>query len=318
MKLQDTKLQDTKEDTDDNDFSKADHFRCDPIHIFNSLQFLDDEALHIDIRPAKTYDTHHIRFFINIPVDSPQEYVLKHAEQAISSLPKELVIHVYCISSEEQMKQQTDKVWYESLHQLMSASLGQQYTLQSFNVSKLSYSEFAQRLPFLKTRQVPPKRDGATWTVYPSMIMEQPALYLGDADHAESKRVMEDLGITHVVNVTASVKCMFEGSGIKYLQCKIADDWFESIDQHFAECIAFMKAAFEQDAKHRVLVHCQAGVSRSSTIIIAYLMQMHKMPYAQAVEFVTAQRKIAQPNGGFQRQLQSWEERGCKALELEQ
>ena len=52
-----------------------------------------------------------------------------------------------------------------------------------------------------------------------------------------------------------------------------------------------------------VLVHCFAGVSRSSTCVIAYLMQEKKKTFFEAFTFVRSKRQIAFPNIGFQKQL---------------
>ena len=47
------------------------------------------------------------------------------------------------------------------------------------------------------------------------------------------------------------------------------------LKQHFQTCIKFIKEAIEDGGV--VLVHCFAGVSRSATIVIAYLMQEIEM-----------------------------------------
>jgi len=52
-----------------------------------------------------------------------------------------------------------------------------------------------------------------------------------------------------------------------------------------------------------VLVHCFAGVSRSATIVLAYLMQEHGMSYTEAMKFVKAARWFINPNEGFRKQL---------------
>jgi dual specificity phosphatase 12 len=49
----------------------------------------------------------------------------------------------------------------------------------------------------------------------------------------------------------------------------------------------------------KVLVHCFAGVSRSATIIIAYMMQEHGMNYHSAFKFVKSKRPFINPNEGF-------------------
>lgn len=56
-----------------------------------------------------------------------------------------------------------------------------------------------------------------------------------------------------------------------------------------------------------MLVHCFAGVSRSATIVIAYLMQEHGLAYRDALAFVKQKRNHIHPNEGFKRQLQSFQ-----------
>ncbi|MCJ1275982.1 phosphatase [Puttea exsequens] len=55
-----------------------------------------------------------------------------------------------------------------------------------------------------------------------------------------------------------------------------------------------------------VLVHCDAGVSRSSTVVCAYLMQSHGMSSKQAIDFVQSKRSVVRPHLGFEKQLRIW------------
>ncbi|KAG0696230.1 Dual specificity protein phosphatase 10 [Chionoecetes opilio] len=57
----------------------------------------------------------------------------------------------------------------------------------------------------------------------------------------------------------------------------------------------------------RVLVHCQAGVSRSPTIVIAYLMKHTRMTMVDSYKYVKARRIIISPNLNFMGQLVEWE-----------
>ena len=57
----------------------------------------------------------------------------------------------------------------------------------------------------------------------------------------------------------------------------------------------------------KVLVHCKAGVSRSATVCIAYLMCCKTMTFEQAFEFVRARRNIISPNISFMQQLIEFE-----------
>ncbi|KAK1218650.1 hypothetical protein PQX77_018661 [Marasmius sp. AFHP31] len=56
-----------------------------------------------------------------------------------------------------------------------------------------------------------------------------------------------------------------------------------------------------------VLVHCQQGVSRSTAIVIAYLIRYRNMSYDEAFQFVLQKRPCAKPNEGFVRALRDWD-----------
>lgn len=53
----------------------------------------------------------------------------------------------------------------------------------------------------------------------------------------------------------------------------------------------------------RVLVHCAMGVSRSATVVLAFLMIYENMTLVEAIQTVQTHRDIC-PNSGFLRQLQ--------------
>ena len=68
--------------------------------------------------------------------------------------------------------------------------------------------------------------------------------------------------------------------------------------KHFAPSVRFIKEALENGGS--VFVHCYAGVSRSATMVIAYLMQEHNMNMYQAISLTKAKRPVVFPNPGFQ------------------
>ncbi|WFC97488.1 hypothetical protein MYAM1_000202 [Malassezia yamatoensis] len=64
---------------------------------------------------------------------------------------------------------------------------------------------------------------------------------------------------------------------------------------------------WRSQAPGSVLVHCQAGCSRSVTIVAAYLMWSRDLRVEQALHVIRRQRPIAEPNDGFKKQLQMYQ-----------
>ena len=63
-----------------------------------------------------------------------------------------------------------------------------------------------------------------------------------------------------------------------------------------------------REREQKVLVHCKAGISRSATICLAYLMWYHKWTLEQAYDFLKAKRRLISPNLNFMRQLLEFEQ----------
>ena len=61
--------------------------------------------------------------------------------------------------------------------------------------------------------------------------------------------------------------------------------------------------------KEAILIHCQQGVSRSCSVVIAYLMCKEGMTYDDALKAVKRKRSVCKPNVGFEIQLREWGER---------
>uniref|UniRef100_A0A8R1I6A7 Protein-tyrosine-phosphatase n=2 Tax=Caenorhabditis japonica TaxID=281687 RepID=A0A8R1I6A7_CAEJA len=59
----------------------------------------------------------------------------------------------------------------------------------------------------------------------------------------------------------------------------------------------------------RTLVHCMAGVSRSASLVMIYLVKHEHMTLRQAYHYVKASRPIIRPNVGFWKQMVDYEKR---------
>lgn len=58
--------------------------------------------------------------------------------------------------------------------------------------------------------------------------------------------------------------------------------------------------------RKRILFHCYAGISRSTTLAIAYLVHTTNMTLQDAIKFVKSKRHIIQPNNGFMKALEMY------------
>lgn len=131
----------------------------------------------------------------------------------------------------------------------------------------------------------------------PSLIEE--GLYLGDVDSARSEKVISSLQIGLIVNCTKDIPRTTQG--VDFLRIPIDDLPGSDITAHFKEAIEAIDAARKSD--RNVLVHCFAGISRSATIVAAYLMKKHGISSGEALTRIKAARPIVEPNLGFAIQL---------------
>ena len=99
-------------------------------------------------------------------------------------------------------------------------------------------------------------------------------LFIGDHVAADNKYILSRAGITHILTVGAGMYPKFPQK-FTYKWISELDSPTANLKQHFTAMLRFMKNAFATGG--RVLVHCYAGISRSATTVIAYLMKEHGM-----------------------------------------
>ena len=56
----------------------------------------------------------------------------------------------------------------------------------------------------------------------------------------------------------------------------------------------------------KVFIHCAAGVSRSASLAIGYLMKLNKWAAEEALEYVQSKRPCVDPNYSFTWQLSEY------------
>ncbi len=106
--------------------------------------------------------------------------------------------------------------------------------------------------------------------ISPSVIIDG-FLYHGDLKHAMNKTLLEELDIRRIINVCDCPLVQDILDQCHVLWINLDDDTYTDIGQHFNMTNEFLQSCKVKGEK--VLVHCQMGVSRSSAIVLAYLIK---------------------------------------------
>lgn len=138
-------------------------------------------------------------------------------------------------------------------------------------------------------------------------------LFVGNMKDAGEPEVLKRLGIDHVLNVTSTKPVYKTSQDIVYKQLHVADNGYQNLRQYFEEAFEFIELAKARGGA--VLIHCQAGVSRSPTIAVAYLIKNFPMSMIEAYRFVKSRRSIISPNLNFMGQLLEFEQSLIKMKE---
>ena len=138
-----------------------------------------------------------------------------------------------------------------------------------------------------------------------------PTLYLGARPDGERVQELKGAGVTHVVS------CLMERdrSEMEFLQedfhhlfLGVRDGMHEDIAGTLSQFFDFAAAVMASDRNAKLFVHCEVGVSRSATLVIALLMKTEAMGFFDALCRVRSKRIQVLPNIGFASQLQRLED----------
>ena len=111
-------------------------------------------------------------------------------------------------------------------------------------------------------------------------------IFLGPEGATIDDAWLREKGITRVLTVAAHSDHLTKHASIEYMQIDVDDDPNELLRPHFEAAFAFMR----EDAATNVLVHCVSGISRSATVVTAYLMATRKLPFEAALALVRERR----------------------------
>ena len=126
-----------------------------------------------------------------------------------------------------------------------------------------------------------------------------PQLYLGNNESAKDKEMLLQMEITHILVVGFYLHEYYPDT-FTYKTIEIEDNDKEQLIPLLIPAFEFIERA------EKCLVHCRAGISRSSSIVIAYIMFVGRLSYEEARKYVSSKRSEIEPNENFETQLKNF------------
>jgi atypical dual specificity phosphatase len=121
-----------------------------------------------------------------------------------------------------------------------------------------------------------------------------------------------DLALQGVSHIVTAIGMPDEPlAGIVYHSALYEDSPHTNPVAHWDAAADFIDGALSVTPTNRVLVHCAAGMSRSASTLIYYLIKRHTLSYQAAHDAVKAARDIIRPNAGFEERLRAFAANNC-------
>lgn len=141
-----------------------------------------------------------------------------------------------------------------------------------------------------------------------------PGLWLGSdsTEYKEAKKILDKNNVKQIIQLREKEGFNpYPHSGIKYFNICIEDDESENIYPYFLPCILMIqKTLFSSES---ILIHCHAGISRSASIVIAFLLYTTRRndcpavnTVKHAIEKIQSAGRTVEPNSAFLSQLESF------------
>lgn len=126
-------------------------------------------------------------------------------------------------------------------------------------------------------------------------------LFLGNNEAAKNLELLKKNNITSIL-ICGYFLSEFFPNQFNYKTLEFEDNEFEIITYALVKGIDFI------EKNKCILVHCRKGISRSSSIVIAYLMYINKQSFEKAYDFVLKKKNNIQPNVNFIKQLKEFDD----------
>ncbi|XP_071620932.1 serine/threonine/tyrosine-interacting-like protein 1 isoform X1 [Heliangelus exortis] len=284
---------------------------CDPHCLYNILQqqrrvprLAEPGYLCLlDARTQDEYDESHIVTARRIEQSPAGEYLVPDSE--------ELGYIRYCVVYDCQSSS-LDCWDYEEEEKEKDAEEGtavqhaqnlEKFTRHPVLVLSGGYRLFSAYYNFLRTQKIlwmPQELDN--FQLYPVEIIPL-KLYMGNSKQACDQQIQKDLKIKAQVNISEHPTTLITEEG-KYLHVPVPDSLETDLFSSFPTICHFIDTQLDHGV---VLVFSSLGISRSSTVTMAYLMHSKQFSLKKAWNYVLKCKTNMRPHRGFVKQLSEWE-----------
>ncbi|RXN08128.1 dual specificity phosphatase 16 [Labeo rohita] len=273
-----------------------------------------DRVLLIDSRPFVEYNTCHILEAVNVNCSKLMKRRLQQDKIQISELlqhsaKRKLELQGQEVVVYDQSSSDPASLSSEAFLGVLLAKLEKSFP--SVHLLSGGFVAFSHLFPGLcegKSTLVPSCISQPCLPVSssgPTRIL--PHLYLGCQRDVLNKELMQQNDIAYVLNASNTCPKPDFIPDSHFLRVPVNDSFCEKILPWLDRSVEFIEKAKASNA--RVLVHCLAGISRSATIAIAYIMKRMDMSLDEAYRFVKEKRPTISPNFNFLGQLLDFEKK---------
>uniref|UniRef100_A0A8D2ZHI6 Dual specificity protein phosphatase 12 n=1 Tax=Scophthalmus maximus TaxID=52904 RepID=A0A8D2ZHI6_SCOMX len=144
------------------------------------------------------------------------------------------------------------------------------------------------------------------------MLLVDPGLYIGAAADLNDRQALADAAVTHILSVDSVDPSPLPPADDAFRRkwVNVLDEVTSDLLSHMDDCYLFIHEAVGGGGT--VIVHCQAGRSRSATIVTAYLMKRYRLGFSEAYHRLKSVKQDVQVNSGFEGQLCLYEAMHCE------
>ena len=131
-------------------------------------------------------------------------------------------------------------------------------------------------------------------------------LYLSGYNSAKDLDCLNNVGISHVINLTSHKCPNLHTNKVEYSSFALADNVNFNLISVLNQIIKTIQKKIKEG--HKILIHCKMGISRAPSVMIAFLMMTKNMKFKNAFDYVQKINPKISPNLGFLMQLQKLED----------